>query len=52
MQMVGIAMDEWQRDQRGTGNPGQKLTCGHERLANNPAGLMNIMTMKKAKAST
>ena len=52
MQMIGIAIDERQRDQRRAGNPGPKLTYGHERLANSPAGLMNIMTMKKANAST
>ena len=52
VQVVGFAIDERQRDQRRTGNPGHQLTCVHERLANSPAGLMNIMTMKKAKAST
>src|ERR1700674_1108900 len=52
MQMIGIAIDERQRDQRCPGDPWTKLTCGHERLANSPAGLMNIMTMKKANAST
>jgi len=50
--MVGIAIDEWQGDQRRAGDPGHQLTRIHERLANSPAGLMNIMTMKKAKAST
>ena len=39
-------------DQRRTGDPGKEPTYGHERLANSPAGLMNIMTMKKAKDST
>ena len=52
MQMVGIAIDERQRDQRRAGNPGHRAGVGHERLASSPAGLMNIMTMKKAKAST
>ncbi len=50
--MIGLAIDEGQRDQRrysdGPGN-GSRV---HERLANRPAGRMNIMTMKKAKAST
>jgi hypothetical protein len=52
MQMVGIAIDEWQGDQCRAGNPGHWLTWIHERLASSPAGLMNIMTMKKANAST
>ena len=50
--MIGVAIDEGQRDQRrhryGPGNDSRI----HERLANRPAGRMNIMTMKKAKAST
>ena len=50
--MVGFAIDEGQRDQRRAGDPGAKLTHRHERLASSPAGLMNIMTMKKANAST
>ncbi len=50
--MVGFAIDKGQRDQRSARDPGHKLTFAHERLANSPAGLMNIMTMKKAKAST
>ena len=52
MQVIGIAIDEGQRDQRGeTESPGG-IACVHERLANRPAGRMNIMTMKKANAST
>ncbi|MEA2836386.1 MAG: hypothetical protein QOD89_936 [Bradyrhizobium sp.] len=50
--MLGIAVDERQRDQRRGGDPGSKPGQAHERLANSPAGLMNIMTMKKANAST
>src|SRR5258707_8368855 len=52
MQMIGIAIDKRQRDQRGAGNPGPEPAWRHERLAKRPAGLMNIMTMKKANAST
>jgi hypothetical protein len=55
--MVGLAIDKGQGDQRRCGNPGQELAYRelsylHERLASSPAGLMNIMTMKKANAST
>lgn len=55
--MVGFAIDEGQRDQHCCGNPGQELADRelrhiHERLASSPAGRMNIMTMKKANAST
>ena len=50
--MVGIAIDERQRDQRRSRRPRAMLTWIHERLANSPAGRMNIMTMKKANAST
>jgi hypothetical protein len=53
MQMVGFAIDKRQRDQRSAGNPRQRLACGHgRRLAKSPAGRMNIMTMRKANAST
>src|SRR3954465_13486787 len=52
MQVIRFAIDERQRDQRRAGYPGTELTNGHERLASSPAGLMNIMTMKKANAST
>ena len=49
--MVGVAIDEGQRDQRHQAQaPGELLV--HERFASRPAGRMNIMTMKKAKAST
>ncbi len=56
MEMVGIAMDEWQRDQHRAGNrdSNQALVHGprHWRLDSSPAGRMNIMMMKKPKAST
>src|SRR5258708_786508 len=53
VQMVGFAINEGQGDEgRRAGNPGHRLTQVHERLASSPPGLMNIMTMKKAKAST
>ena len=50
--MIGIAIDEGQRDQRRQRNGPAGMIAVHERLANRPAGRMNIMTMKKAKAST
>ena len=50
--MIGFAINKRQHDQCRAGNPGTELTYRHERLASSPAGLMNIMTMKKAKAST
>jgi len=50
--MIGVAIDKGQRDQRRyRDRPGSKARI-HGRLANRPAGRMNIMTMKKAKAST
>ena len=52
VQVIGIAIDEGQRDQRGKANGPGGVTGIHERLANRPAGRMNIMTMKKANAST
>ena len=50
--MIGLAIDEGQRDQRRYPNGPGNGSCVHERLAKRPAGRMNIMTMKKAKAST
>ena len=50
--MIGLAIDEGQRDQRGETDGSCGITGIHERLAIRPAGRMNIMTMKKAKAST
>ena len=50
--MIGIAIDEGQRDQRCQADGPGGVTGIHERLASRPAGRMNIMTMKKAKAST
>jgi hypothetical protein len=50
--MIGIAIDEGQRDQRRQRDGPAGISRVHERLANRPAGRMNIMTMKKAKAST
>ena len=52
VQMIGVAIDEGQRDQRRNSDRPGNLSRIHERLANSPAGRMNIMTMKKAKAST
>src|SRR6266851_5741380 len=52
VQVIGVAIDEGQRNQRRySGCPGRGSRV-HERLASRPAGRMNIMTMKKAKAST
>ena len=50
--MIGLAIDERQRDQRGEANGPGDVAGIHERLAKRPAGRMNIMTMKKANAST
>ena len=50
--MIGLAIDERQRDQRREANGPGDVSRIHERLANRPAGRMNIMTMKKANAST
>jgi hypothetical protein len=50
--MIGVAIDKGQRDQRRDPDYPGNGTLIHERLANSPAGRMNIMTMKKAKAST
>ena len=52
VQVIGIAIDERQRDQRGKADGPGDVAGIHERLASRPAGRMNIMTMKKAKAST
>ena len=52
MQVIGIAIDEGQRDQRNETDGPSGITGIHERLTMRPAGRMNIMTMKKAKAST
>jgi len=52
MQVIGIAVNERQRDQRGEADGPGGITGIHERLAIRPAGRMNIITMKKAKAST
>ena len=50
----GIAIDERQRDQRRDADRPARTrgSTAHERLASSPAGRTNIMTMKKAKAST
>ena len=50
--MIGVAIDEGQRDQRRNRHGPGNVSRIHERLAKRPAGRMNIMTMKKAKAST
>ena len=50
--MIGFAIDKGQRDQGCEANAPGGMTGIHERLAKRPAGRMNIMTMKKAKAST
>ncbi len=52
VQVIGIAIDEGQRDQRCEANAPGGMAGIHERLARRPAGRMNIMTMKKANAST
>ena len=55
MEVVGIAMDERQRDQHRAGDRESKLAsfrARHRRLDSSPAGRMNIMMMKKPKAST
>ena len=50
--MIGLAIDEGQRDQCGEFNGPGDVAGIYERLAKRPAGRMNIMTMKKANAST
>ena len=50
--MIGVAIDEGQRDQRREPDRPGKVARIHERLASRPAGRMNIMTMKNANAST
>ena len=50
--MIGIAVHEGQRDEHEECNDPAGSLPAHERLASRPAGRMNIMTMKKAKAST
>ena len=52
MHVIGVAIDKGQRDQRGKSDGPGDMTGIHERLCIRPAGRMNIMTMKKAKAST
>jgi hypothetical protein len=53
--VIGIAIDERQHDQRHADDRGDEPALVHEfhwRLASSPAGRMNIIKMKKAKAST
>ena len=50
--MIGLPMDEGQRNRRRNASDPDAVMRFHRRLASKPAGRMNIMTMKKAKAST
>ena len=53
MQVIRVAIDERQRDQRRARDQGEDdVAHAHERLASRPVGRMNIITMKKANAST
>ena len=56
MQVIGVAMDERQGDQRHAEEPGRGLARvrhrDHDRLDSRPEGRMNIITMKNPKART
>ena len=52
MQVVGLLVDERQRDERRRDDRQQQAARVHERLASRPCGRANIIKMKNAKAST
>ena len=52
MQVVGLLVDERQRDERRRDDPQEQAAWLHERLASRPCGRANIIKMKNTNAST